>query len=322
MKNAAAHANALADTGALTKALETLEVACARGDRDALFELAVWKLTGKAGARDLAAAKALLGRAATAGHADAGLMAIAMTANGSGGPSDWAGAVALLRDAAERDAQAAAQAALLDLMKLSPLGTPLRTPALRTLSTDPLIALVQGFLSPHESVYLAHVGNALLAPATVFDPATGRQIEHPIRTSHAGSIGPLREDLVVRAINARIAAISQTNIANGEPLMVLRYTPGQQYRLHSDVIHGAGNQRVRTVLIYLSDGYEGGETEFPDLDLRVRGNVGDALIFDNVDAAGQPHRLAKHAGLPVTAGVKWLATRWIRADPFDAWNPT
>jgi prolyl 4-hydroxylase len=44
--------------------------------------------------------------------------------------------------------------------------------------------------------------------------------------------------------------------------------------------------------------------------------VGDALLFRNADADGRPDPLALHSGLPVTRGVKYLASRWIRAEPF------
>jgi len=44
----------------------------------------------------------------------------------------------------------------------------------------------------------------------------------------------------------------------------------------------------------------------------VRGKVGDMLLFSNADPEGHGDPLAEHAGLPVTAGTKYLATRWIR----------
>ena len=61
---------------------------------------------------------------------------------------------------------------------------------------------------------------------------------------------------------------------------------------------------------------EGGETHFPELDITVRGAVGDLLIFRNLDAQGMPDPRMLHAGLPITAGEKWLATRWIRGSDY------
>jgi prolyl 4-hydroxylase len=87
-----------------------------------------------------------------------------------------------------------------------------------------------------------------------------------------------------------------------------------------DTIDGAPNQRFWTALIYLNDGYKGGETDFPRLDIRVEGAMGDALIFCSLDKAGRPDPLTEHAGLPVTSGTKWLATRWIRTSPHNCWE--
>jgi len=72
------------------------------------------------------------------------------------------------------------------------------------------------------------------------------------------------------------------------------------------------DERVKTFLIYLSEGYEGGETEFIKLGLKLKGNKGDGAMFINVDSDGGPNRLTLHAGRPVTKGVKWLSTLWIR----------
>ena len=164
-------------------------------------------------------------------------------------------------------------------------------------------------------------GAELLEPALVIDPVTGGYKEHPIRTSDGGAIGPLRESLVIRAINMRIAKLGGTHVDQGEPLTVLRYRPGQQYRTHLDSIAGAANQRIRTVIVYLNGGYIGGRTHFPAADLTVTGRGGDAIMFDNLLPDGRPDPRSRHAGLPVEEGVKWIATRWIRASRYDPWSP-
>ncbi len=70
----------------------------------------------------------------------------------------------------------------------------------------------------------------------------------------------------------------------------------------------------------MSDGYEGVETDFPDLGITIRGAIGDVLLFRSLDEAGRLDPRTRHAGLPVTGGVKWLATRWIRQAPHDLWG--
>jgi prolyl 4-hydroxylase len=54
--------------------------------------------------------------------------------------------------------------------------------------------------------------------------------------------------------------------------------------------------------------------------LTVQDQGGEALLFRNLTDAGAIDPLAPHAGLPVQAGTKWLATRWIRVATFDPWN--
>jgi prolyl 4-hydroxylase len=122
---------------------------------------------------------------------------------------------------------------------------------------------------------------------------------------------------LIHALNQRIAAATATAAAQGEPLQVLRYDVGQEFRPHSDALSHDPNQRVLTTLVYLNQGYEGGETAFVQTGLAFRGAPGEALIFRNVDARGRPDPRATHAGLPVRRGVKFLASRWIRARALD-----
>ena len=71
------------------------------------------------------------------------------------------------------------------------------------------------------------------------------------------------------------------------------------------------------MLVYLNEDYEGGETEFLASGRRFRGKTGDGLLFRNADlATGMPDPNSRHAGLPVTAGCKLIASRWIRQKPY------
>jgi prolyl 4-hydroxylase len=283
----------------------------------ALFDQALERLA----ARDLAAGRGLLRAAAEAGDVDAALSEIALTANGSGAPPDWAGAVALLQAAAGRHGGAAAQdLELLEAMALDCEGNPRRLPEAQQLDDDPAVRLWRGFLTPPECAHVALSVGDILGPSQVADPATGRLVEHPIRTSSAAQIGPTRESLPIQAILRRIAAATGTHVAQGESLTVLHYVPGQQYRMHMDALPATANQRIGTLLIYLNEGYIGGETTFGASGLTVAGRGGDALWFNNVTSEGAPDPRTRHAGLPVLQGVKWLATRWIRARPFDVWQ--
>lgn len=291
------------------------------GDADALLESAIQYLVGSTVPRDLGKARAHLRDAAALGQQDAATMEIALVANGSGAPADWTHAVRLLEALAPTNDAAARQIALLQRMSLRDDGMPAMLGPPERLCESPEICRYRSFASAEECAHLAAAAQDLLAPAMVAHPVTGALIAHPIRTSETAVLGPTREDLVVQALLRRIAAASGTRTEQGEPLNVLRYAPGQQYRLHSDALPQTRNQRILTALLYLNDGYGGGATAFPDLELDVAPRAGDLLLFANTLPDGRPDPVSRHAGLPVTRGTKWVATRWIRAERYDVWNP-
>jgi prolyl 4-hydroxylase len=320
-KDFVAAADAMLATGRKAEAIALIARATTEGDVNAPFQLAIWLLAGAVLPRDLPQARKMLRLAVERGHKEARLIEIALVANGTGAAPDWQQAIRLLNTACAANDQNALQIVeLLSAMNLTESGEPRAVPALQPLVSDGSIRLAPGLLSAAECAHLAHSAADLLAPAVVADPRTGRMVPHPIRTSDAATISPVREDPVIRAINARIASISGTKIEQGEALTILRYKPGQQFRLHSDVLPNVGNQRIVTVLVYLNDGFEGGETLFPEHGLIIRPKAGDAVIFDNATPDQKPIAASCHAGAPVISGVKWLATRWIRARSFDVWQ--
>lgn len=305
-------ANRLASTGGRDEAVALVERAAAADDPEALFALANWRLFGLFGPRDLAETHCLLDRGMKTGDVQAVRAKAILIGNGTGCAEDPSTATRLLQDISGRDADAARQ---LDMLSRMRDNGKLSGDRIETLCEAPWIRLHRALLTPEECGYLQMIATPHLQPSFVINPTSGARMANPIRTSLGMSFGPTQEDLVVRRINARIARASATDIACGEPLQILRYEPGQEYRPHTDSRAGEANPRVWTVLVYLNDGYSGGATQFQRVGLDVRGATGDALIFRNIDAHGQPDMATLHAGLPVIAGLKWLATRWIRTHP-------
>lgn len=281
---------------------------------DALFALAKRRLFALGQPRDIPGAHEALRKAAGKGHVEAARTRAHLIANGTGVRADPDEAKRLLNKLAPRDAYAAAQ--LECLGRFPAAREPIRDPV----SVSPEITLLGGLLAKDECRYLMALAEPELQPSFVIDPATGGRMPHPVRTSFGTSFGPTQEDLVVNRINRRIAAATSTKVEAGEPLHMLRYAPGQEYKPHLDAIPGAANQRVLTVLVYLNDGYKGGETDFPELGIAIGGAAGDALMFRNTEADGRADPRTRHSGLPVTSGTKWLATRWIRETRYDPWS--
>jgi len=313
--------DALVGTG---RAAEAWKLLCGRADHsdaDALFLLGAWRLSGAIVGRDLAKAREFFRRAAEAGHDEAARIHTAFVGNGTGGPRDWPLALRLLDDMAKADADAHAELELIEAMSLSPSGDAAELPAGQLLSERPDVRCIRRLYSAAECDFLIRAAEPWLTPSLVVDPQSGQMVQNPVRTSDAMAFPWIAESPAIHALNRRLAAATGTEPAQGEPLQVLRYRPGQQYRPHLDAVSGDPNQRILTALVYLNDGYEGGETQFPRSGLTFSGAKGDALIFANAlpDGRGDPEAL--HAGLPVRSGEKYLASRWIRARAFSVPPP-
>lgn len=308
-------ARELLAAGQAEQAIAELDRGAASGDPESLLELGIVYLAGKHVVRDLARAREYFRRAGEAGDPTARRIHISFVAIGVGADPDWAGAVDRLRDFSGRDAAAAQQVALIDQMALSPEGDPTRDHSARPLSTEPWVRAFDRLFSPDECAYLIARSQPLLQPSVIVDPDSGELRPHPVRTSYSAVFPWVSEDLVIRALNRRIAAVSETAVAAGEPLQVLRYHPGQQFRPHFDAFDTIDNQRVQTMLVYLNEGFEGGETVFTHNGLTFAGRTGDGLLFRNATPDGGRDETSQHAGLPVIRGEKFLASRWIRERP-------
>jgi prolyl 4-hydroxylase len=310
-----AKTEALLEARRFAEAARLLKAAAEAGEPTALSRLAHWRIAGDIVRRDLAAARKLLAQAATAGDAAAARLHAYFLASATGGVEDLAGAMAELRALRPSVPDLAEQVRLVEAT-----GIAAPAPQLQ-LSDQPHVTVAKGFLAPELCAYLSRVAEPLFQPSVVVDPDTGRMVPNPIRVSDGAFFGVYTEDLVVNAINRRIAQLSGTDYAQGEPLQVLRYRPGGEYRAHMDALGGEPNQRILTVLVYLSEDYEGGETRFLRTGLSFKGRIGDALLFRNVTPDGRADPKSLHAGLPVRSGTKMIASRWIRQRPFTFPSP-
>lgn len=189
--------------------------------------------------------------------------------------------------------------------------------------TNPLVAVLDNMLSPEECEELMAASEARLKRNTVTDPQNGGRLEIRERTSDGTWWNRGASEFISR-LDRRIAHVSGIPLERSEGIQVMRYKPGGEYRAHHDYFPShqkgsavqttaaKGGQRCATMLMYLQCPESGGETEFPELGLRVVPKQGSAVFFEYMDANGNVDSKSLHAGLPVTAGVKWIATRWLR----------
>ncbi|CAE8620658.1 unnamed protein product [Polarella glacialis] len=188
---------------------------------------------------------------------------------------------------------------------------------------------VPGFASEAEVSALLELAAPLWRPSQTY---VG---EPTLRTSDTASLrgGSSESASVVTEIMGRAAALVGLPPDHCETLQLVRYqSDAQYYKEHYDLLDDQaqlllGGQRVASVLVYLSSVPEGhgGETLFPEIagGLRVLPEAGVAIVWPNVDAAGEPEMLSRHAALPLTVAgdlegprvTKFAVNCWIRAFP-------
>ncbi|KAL6527482.1 putative prolyl 4-hydroxylase 3 [Orobanche gracilis] len=210
------------------------------------------------------------------------------------------------------------------------------------LSWEPRVFLYHNFLgfccfcgitiSKEECAHLINLAKPHMVKSTVVDGKTGKSKDSRVRTS-SGMFLSRGRDKVIANVEKRIADYTFVPAEHGEDLQVLHYEEGQKYEPHYDYIPDVfntknGGQRIATVLMYLSDVEEGGETVFLAAKgnfsstqgwnemsecakggLSVKPKMGDALLFWSTgpDAARDPSSL--HGGCPVIKGNKWSSTK-------------
>jgi len=188
--------------------------------------------------------------------------------------------------------------------------------------TLPRVVLFGGLLSDDECDELIALSRAHVTPSNVVDLEGGGEKPHEARTSSGAALVREGTPLISR-IEQRIAALLNWPVDHGEALQILRYEIGQEYKPHYDYVDPAqpgaapflarGGQRVASLVMYLNTPEDGGATNFPDIGLEVAAVKGNAVFF----SYDRPHPSTKtlHGGMPVRAGEKWVATKWLREAP-------
>jgi prolyl 4-hydroxylase len=189
----------------------------------------------------------------------------------------------------------------------------------------PRVILFANLLATDECDALISISRGKLERSNVVDRQTGRYELHPDRTSEGTYFRRDESELVTR-IERRIARLTDCPIERGEPIQVLHYNPGTQYKPHFDYfdpsepgnrqVLSMGGQRVATLIMYLNDVEAGGSTVFPEIGLDVLPRRGNAVFFAYSDEMGRVDSRTLHGGSPVGAGEKWIATKWLRQRPY------
>lgn len=308
------------------------------GEAEAQFERGVEALGQARSIEDAVRASQLIEASANAGYVPASERCAIIECMGIGRPINW-------NRALDRLAQAASQGSELSARQLLLLAG--QEPQLSSSVTDwsevrgqidadalvrarkgivalekPFVQVFQAFATPAECRWLIGTASDRLGPSTVYDYATGALRPDPRRTSRAAMFTFDQIDLVTEMIRARISSSLRLPLQHFEVSQVLHYAPGQEFKPHHDYFDPSAEgfqqeiavrgQRVATLLIYLNDAFEGGQTQFSSLGFSYRGETGDSIAFFSVDSDGEPDPLTLHAGLPPSSGEKWIFSQWVR----------
>merc|ERR1712232_804115 len=192
---------------------------------------------------------------------------------------------------------------------------------------DPDMILFENFLSQEEVDYLLQIAEGrwqrstttrnkeseLLGSKSNGASGNGEEVHGEVRTSSSVFL-EFDESLVVERIAARVATVAGFPLSHVETLVLLRYRPGELFKLHHD-----GSMRAKTVFLYLNDvpAESGGATRFPKLGLEVRPVARTALMWSNRLDDGSADRRMDHEALPVVGEetVKYGMNCFVNISP-------
>ncbi|KAL6748389.1 hypothetical protein V8C86DRAFT_1837086 [Haematococcus lacustris] len=221
---------------------------------------------------------------------------------------------------------------------------PQRLPWVETIAWRPRAFYFHNFLTDEEAQHIVNISWPQMQRSTVVG-ANGSSVLDDYRTSY-GTFVNRYQDSIMQAIQDRIALYTHAPVLHQEDMQVLRYGVGQYYHRHQDSL-SEDSPRMATLLLYLSDATEGGETAFPERSqwahpqleqtygaefsscakghVAVKPRRGDGLLFWSTHPDGSTMDPAStHEGCPVLVGSKWTTTTWIHTKPFrpEEYNPS
>jgi prolyl 4-hydroxylase len=189
----------------------------------------------------------------------------------------------------------------------------------------PQVIVFGDVLSADECAELIERARPKLARSTTVNPENGNRDVIANRTSE-GMFFNRGEDPFIEGLEQRIASLMNWLVENGEGLQVLSYQVAAEYRSHFDyfppqqaasAVHTArSGNRVATLVLYLNDVPNGGETSFPNAGISVAAKQGNAVYFRYMNAQRELDPLTLHGGAPVLEGEKWIMTKWVRERAF------
>lgn len=167
----------------------------------------------------------------------------------------------------------------------------------------PLVWTVDDALSPAEcEAYVARIAGRAAEVAPIVGHDGQPEVDLAVRNNTRVMWDDEEEanGLLARVVESVPTTLLGMTLAGANPrLRLYRYEPGQKHGAHWDTVVEleGGVQSLLTLVFYLNDGFEGGATDFPELEKNIVPRAGRALLFQ--------HRIL-HEATPVRAGTKYV----------------
>lgn len=191
----------------------------------------------------------------------------------------------------------------------------------------PRIWTAEGFASPDLCDWLVSRGRDRFKPALMRDPTTGAAEALDSRTCSDFVFDIVDGGIVMLLLRIKISNATSIPVPHMEPPQIFHYAIGEEIKPHHDFLFDGETaygpdrsytgDRLATFLLYLNDGYEGGELEFPHVGFYYKGQVGDGIFFTS-QRDKKPDPTSLHGATPVTRGEKFILSQWIHNQPFTA----
>ena len=188
----------------------------------------------------------------------------------------------------------------------------------------------EDFITEEEAEYIKSLANYKFGESEVLgNDGKSDEVMKNVRDSKTAWLD--RDDPIIKNIINRVCSIHNYPFENAEDLQVVKYGKGGFYREHHDSVYEdnessknflkTGGHRVLTMIIYLTDDFEGGATRFVKLKKDVKPKRRGGVLFYPLDKKNRRcHPKALHAGMPLKSGEKIIANVWIRQGAFDHYH--
>lgn len=192
-------------------------------------------------------------------------------------------------------------------------------PNSRTYHEDKLdLRTVDNFLNADECKKIVELIKTKLRPSEI----SNFEVNKKFRTSRTCDLGEFENDFIDE-IDERICKLVGIDPAYSEVTQGQYYEVGQEFKAHTDFFEKSEfdlhcsefGQRTYTVMIYLNDVKNGGETCFVKIDEAFQPKTGTAVIWNSLNPDGTPNQNTMHHAKPVLKGNKAVITKWFRTKP-------